>query len=63
LALVLPFWEKAGIHLMVRLHTQFSDEEIMTRAAKVVFVSAIAISQSGKGEFIFFGYGELTRFR
>jgi len=43
------FWEKAGIHLMVRLHTQFSDEEIMTRAAKVVVVdvSAIAISQSG----------------
>ena len=26
--------EKAGMHVMVRLHTPFSDEEIIARAAK-----------------------------
>ena len=57
------FGEKAGIHLMVRLHTDFSDEEIVTRAAKVGVGLMSARSQylipSSKGEFIF-GYGELN---
>lgn len=57
------FGEKAGIHLMVRLHTQFSDDEIMTRAAKVGVGLYSARSQylslGGKGEWIF-GYGELS---
>ena len=58
------FGEKAGIHLMVRLHTEFSDEEIVTRAAKVGVGLMSARSQylglGGKGEFIF-GYGELSQ--
>ncbi len=57
------FGEKAGIHLMVRLHTDFSDEEIVTRAAKVGVGLMSARSQylglGDKSEFIF-GYGELS---
>ncbi|KYC40161.1 aspartate aminotransferase [Scytonema hofmannii PCC 7110] len=55
--------EKAGIHLMVRLQTPFSDEEIMQRAerAGVGIMSAAPhyLRAYSKGEFIF-GYGELT---
>jgi GntR family transcriptional regulator / MocR family aminotransferase len=57
------FGEKAGIHLMVRLQTRLSDEEIMARAAKVGVGLMSAQSQylnsGGSGEFIF-GYGELN---
>ncbi len=55
--------EKAGIHVMVRLHTPFSDEEIMQRAALVgVGMMSAAphyLRPHSQGEFIF-GYGELT---
>ncbi|HEY9858874.1 MAG TPA: PLP-dependent aminotransferase family protein [Candidatus Obscuribacterales bacterium] len=55
--------EKAGIHLMVRLHTNLSNEEIIHRAAKVGVGMMSAQSQYLKafprGEFIF-GYSELT---
>jgi GntR family transcriptional regulator/MocR family aminotransferase len=55
--------EKAGIHLMVRLHTKFSDQEIIQRAAQfgVGMMSAGAqyLQSHPTGEFIF-GYGELT---
>jgi GntR family transcriptional regulator/MocR family aminotransferase len=55
--------EKAGIHLMVRLHTALSDEEIIQRAAQVgVGMMSAAphyLKPHSKGEFIF-GYGELT---
>ncbi len=55
--------EKAGIHLMVRLQTPFSDEEIMQRAerAGIGIMSAAPhyLRPHSKGEFIF-GYGELT---
>lgn len=55
--------EKAGIHLMVRLQTPFSDEEIMQRSeqAGVGIISAAPhyLKPHSKGEFIF-GYGELT---
>ena len=57
------FGEKAGIHLMVRLQTQFSDDEVITRAAKVGVGLMSArlqyLNQGGKGEFIF-GYSELS---
>ena len=57
------FGEKAGIHLMVRLHTQLSNEEVIDRAAKVGVGLMSAQSQylgsGGSGEFIF-GYGELN---
>ncbi|MBC7970077.1 MAG: PLP-dependent aminotransferase family protein [Verrucomicrobia bacterium] len=57
------FGEKAGIHLMVRLHTPLSDEEIIGRAAKVGVGLMSAQSQylgsGGSGEYIF-GYGELN---
>ncbi|MBW4448637.1 MAG: PLP-dependent aminotransferase family protein [Spirirestis rafaelensis WJT71-NPBG6] len=56
--------EKAGIHLMVQLHTQHSDEEIIQRAAKVGIGMMSAAPQyltpHRTGEFIF-GYGELTQ--
>ncbi len=55
--------EKAGIHLMVRLQTHLSDEEIIQRAAQVDVGMISAGPQYLKphptGEFIF-GYGELT---
>lgn len=55
--------EKAGIHLMVKLHSHFSDEEIIQRAAKmgVGIMSATPqyLQPQSTGEFIF-GYGELT---
>jgi len=55
--------EKAGIHLMVHLQTQFSDEEVIARAAKVgvglMSARSQYFNQGGKGEFIF-GYGELS---
>jgi GntR family transcriptional regulator/MocR family aminotransferase len=55
--------EKAGIHLMVKLHTYLSDEEIIQRAASlgVSMMSAKPqyINSNATGEFIF-GYGELT---
>jgi GntR family transcriptional regulator/MocR family aminotransferase len=57
------FGEKAGIHLMVRLHTQLSNEAVIERAAKVGVGLISAQSQylgpGGSGEFIF-GYGELN---
>ncbi|MEP0876924.1 PLP-dependent aminotransferase family protein [Funiculus sociatus GB2-M2] len=55
--------EKAGIHLMVRLYTSFSDEEIIQRAAKVGVGMMSAephyLKAHRPGEFIF-GYSELT---
>ncbi|GAB1539931.1 PLP-dependent aminotransferase family protein [Scytonema sp. NUACC21] len=55
--------EQAGIHLMVKLYTPFSDEEIIQKAAQVgVGMMSAAphyLSPHSKGEFIF-GYGELT---
>jgi GntR family transcriptional regulator / MocR family aminotransferase len=57
------FGEKAGIHLMVRLQTHLSDQEITARAANVGVGLMSARSQylglGGDGEFIF-GYGELS---
>ena len=57
------FGEKAGIHLMVRLDTPLSDEEIIAQAAKVGVGLMSARSQylglGGDSEFIF-GYGELN---
>lgn len=57
------FGEKAGIHLMVRLYTPLSNEEIIDRAAKAGVGLMSARSQylglGGSGEFIF-GYGELN---
>ncbi|NJM70809.1 MAG: PLP-dependent aminotransferase family protein [Scytonema sp. RU_4_4] len=55
--------EKAGIHLMVKFHTPFSDEEIIQRAALqgIGMMSAAPhyLRTHSQGEFIF-GYGELT---
>ena len=55
--------EKAGIHLMVRLHTNLSDEEIIHRAAQasVGMISAqpCYLKAHHPGEFIF-GYSELN---
>lgn len=55
--------EKAGIHLMVRLHTPLSDEQMIQCAAQVgVGILSAAphyLKPHPKGEFIF-GYGELT---
>lgn len=55
--------EKAGLHLMVRLHTNLSDEEIIYRAGKanVGMMSAQPhyLTTNPTGEFIF-GYSELT---
>jgi len=57
--------EKAGIHLMVRLHTSLSDTEIVDRAARadvgILSAQPYYLSHSSdRGEFIF-GYGELTQ--
>ncbi|BAZ27383.1 transcriptional regulator [Kalymmatonema gypsitolerans NIES-4073] len=55
--------EKAGLHVMVRLHTPFTDEEIIERAALLgvgMFSAAPHyLKPDSQGEFIF-GYGELT---
>ncbi|HYW20811.1 MAG TPA: PLP-dependent aminotransferase family protein [Nodularia sp. (in: cyanobacteria)] len=55
--------EKAGIHLMVKIDSDLSDEEIIHRAAQMGVGIMSANSQYLKpdhtGEFIF-GYGELT---
>lgn len=55
--------EKAGIHIMVRLHTNLNDEQIIQRAAKVgvgmMSANPHYLVNHPKGEFIF-GYGELT---
>lgn len=55
--------ENAGIHLMVRLHTSLSDEEIVYRAAQVGVGMMSAqphyLKANRTGEFIF-GYSELT---
>ncbi|MEM9925491.1 MAG: PLP-dependent aminotransferase family protein [Cyanobacteria bacterium P01_D01_bin.50] len=55
--------EKAGIHLMVRLNTNLTDEEIIQRAAKVgvgmMSANPHYLTNHPTGEFIF-GYGELT---
>jgi len=55
--------EKAGIHLMVRLNTQLSDEEIIHRAAQVgvsmVTAQPYYLESKPKGEFLF-GYAQLT---
>ncbi|ARV60760.1 aspartate aminotransferase [Nostocales cyanobacterium HT-58-2] len=55
--------EQAGIHVMVQLHTPFSDEEIMQRAALlgIGMMSAAPhyLKPHSQSEFIF-GYGELT---
>ena len=57
------FGEKAGIHLMVKFHFLFSDEEIIAKAESVGvgLMSARVHYLDGcdRGEFIF-GYGELT---
>ncbi len=54
--------EKAGMHVMVRLHTPFRDEEIIARAAKVgvglISAAPHYLNPNCSGEFIF-GYGEL----
>ena len=56
--------EKAGIHLMVQLHTHHSDEEIIQRAAQVGIAMMSAsphyLKPHPTGEFIF-GYSELTQ--
>jgi GntR family transcriptional regulator/MocR family aminotransferase len=55
--------EKAGIHLMVKLHSHLSDEEIIQRAAKmgvgIISAKPQYLQPQNTGEFIF-GYGELT---
>lgn len=55
--------ENAGIHLMVRLHTSLSDEEIVHRAMQVgvglVPAQPYYLSGDSSGEFIF-GYAELN---
>lgn len=55
--------EKAGIHVMVRLHTHLSDEEIIQHAAQIgvgmISAGPQYLKPHPKGEFIF-GYGELT---
>ncbi|WP_193197316.1 PLP-dependent aminotransferase family protein [Nostoc sp. MG11] len=55
--------EKAGIHLMVKLHSYLNDEEIIQRAAQmgVGMMSAKLqyLKPNNTGEFIF-GYGELS---
>ena len=55
--------DNAGIHLMVRLHTNLSDEEIILRAAQVgvgmVTAQPHYLKANRTGEFIF-GYSELT---
>ncbi|NJR17641.1 MAG: PLP-dependent aminotransferase family protein [Calothrix sp. CSU_2_0] len=54
--------EKAGLHIMVKLQTNISDDEIIQRAAKVgvgiISASIQYINPNYSGEFIF-GYGEL----
>jgi GntR family transcriptional regulator/MocR family aminotransferase len=55
--------ENAGIHLMVRLHTALSDEEVVHRAALfgvgLVPAQPYYLGVGRKGEFIF-GYAELN---
>jgi GntR family transcriptional regulator / MocR family aminotransferase len=55
--------EKAGIHLMVKLQTSLSEEEIVQRAAQkgvgMLSASPQYLGNGGAGEFIF-GYSELT---
>ncbi|MBD2035333.1 PLP-dependent aminotransferase family protein [Leptolyngbya sp. FACHB-321] len=57
------FGEKAGLHLMVRLYTPWSNEALIARAAKVgvglMSAQAQYLGAGGKGEFIF-GYSELN---
>ncbi|MBD2312707.1 PLP-dependent aminotransferase family protein [Desertifilum sp. FACHB-1129] len=56
--------ENAGIHLMVRLHFNLSDDEILQRAAKVgvglLSAQSHYFSIAEPGQFIF-GYSELTQ--
>ena len=56
--------EKAGLHLMVRLQTHLTDEEIIQRAARVGVAMMSAqphyLNANCTGEFIF-GYSELTQ--
>ncbi len=58
--------ENAGMHLMVRLQTNFSDEEVIRRAteAGVGLLSAkiYYLNDSRSGEFVF-GYGGLSERR
>ncbi|NEQ67497.1 MAG: PLP-dependent aminotransferase family protein [Symploca sp. SIO2D2] len=55
--------EKAGIHVMVRLNTKLSDEEIIDRAAELgvclVTAQPYYLENKPRGEFIF-GYAQLT---
>jgi GntR family transcriptional regulator/MocR family aminotransferase len=55
--------ENAGMHLMIRLHTHLSDEEIVAKAAQlgVELVSAkpYYLEGAGQGEFII-GYAALS---
>ena len=55
--------ENAGIHLMVRLHTELSDEEIICGASQMGVGMSTAkpyyLNAAPKGEFIF-GYSALT---
>jgi GntR family transcriptional regulator/MocR family aminotransferase len=59
---VLVFGEKAGIHVMVKLHTPWSDAEVIERAAKVgvglMSAQPHYFNPHDRGEFIF-GYGDL----
>ncbi|MGJ5674160.1 MAG: PLP-dependent aminotransferase family protein [Nostochopsis sp.] len=56
--------EKAGLHLMVKLQTQLTDEEIIERAASLglgmVSAQSQYLKENSTGEFIF-GYSELTQ--
>ena len=56
--------EKAGLHLMVRLQTHLTDEEIIQRAARVgvgmMSAQPSYLNANCAGEFIF-GYSELTQ--
>lgn len=59
---VIIFGEKAGIHVMVKLHTPWSDAEVIERAAQVgvglMSAQLHYFHPSDRGEFIF-GYGGL----
>jgi GntR family transcriptional regulator/MocR family aminotransferase len=55
--------ENAGIHLMVRLHTDFSEQEVVAKAAKrgveLVAAQRYYLAGNGTSEFVL-GYSNLT---